>query len=552
MLRVSFLLFILCCTLGLWAVELPVTDVVLFSSGVGYVQRTGTVHDNATVEMTFKPGQVNDLLKSMVLLDLDGGQVGAVTYGAKDPLSKTLQAFAVNLTDNPTLGQLLNRLRGVAVEINGAVKLSGKILGVETKKKEVGDKVIDVEVLDLLADDGLHSLRLDDSISIRVLDERLNKELQDALQVLATGLDNQRKPVVINFTGAGDRRVLVGYLTEAPLWKTSYRLMLDDKQNVFQGWAVVENTSDADWKDVHLTLVSGRPISFIEDLYTPLYLPRPLYQPELFASLAPVDYAADLQTAVPDTYRTSNNYNNNNYNNNYAGPEGDTGVPTLAPSSQQTNNQLQFLPQGVGNVNGLIGLNSLLVRAGVAGSSVESAAEAKNLGEAFSYTIKDAVTLPRQQSALLPIVSGSIDASKVSIYNPQVQADFPLYGLRVKNTTGEHLMGGPITIFDGSVYAGDAVFEDLQPGEERLVSYAVNLGVACECKTLPGPEEITSFKLVKGNLFITRKCRQTTNYIFKVKDGRNRLLLVEHPRIGGSWLSRRKRTRARQTCIASS
>ena len=138
-------------------------------------------------------------------------------------------------------------------------------------------------------------------------------------------------------------------------------------------------------------------------------------------------------------------------------------------------------------------------------ASVVSAATAKNLGEAFSYTIKDPVNLPRQQSALLPIVTGSIGAWKVSIYNPQVHDKFPLYGLRVKNTTGVHLMGGPITVYDGSVYAGDAVFEDLQPGEERLVSYAVDLGVACECKTEPAPEEITAFKLVKGNLFIIPK-----------------------------------------------
>ena len=83
-------------------------------------------------------------------------------------------------------------------------------------------------MLNLLTDDGLHALRLEEVTSIRLLDERLNKELQDALLVLATGLDNQRKPVLINFTGTGERHVLVGYLTEAPIWKTSYRLVLGE------------------------------------------------------------------------------------------------------------------------------------------------------------------------------------------------------------------------------------------------------------------------------------------------------------------------------------
>jgi len=514
MLRFCVLLITLGCALALWAAELPVTEVVLFSSGVGYVQRTGTVKGTATVQLTFKPAQVNDLLKSLVLLDMDGGQVGAVTYGAKDPLVKTLQAFAVNLTDNPTLGQLLDRLRGVSVEVTTTAKLTGKILGVETKKKEVGEKVIEVEMLNLLTDDGLHSLRLDQASSIRLLDERLNKELQDALQVLATGLDNQRKPVVVNFSGTGERHVLVGYLTEAPLWKTSYRLVLDEKQNVFQGWAIVENTSDADWKNVHLELVSGRPISFIEDLYTPLYVSRPVYQPELFSSLGPVNYDANL---LKDATFEEN---------------GSTmAAPAMSPMPK---------PAGGAGPAGLAGPRaelsdhfsnraaSLAFRNDDLRTSVASAAEAKNLGEAFSYAIKEPVNLPRQQSALLPIITGGIGAWKVSIYNPRIHAKFPLYGLRIKNTTGAHLMGGPLTIYDSSVYAGDAIFEDLQRGEERLVSYAVDLGVSCECKTEPAPQEILAFKLAKHFLVISRKYRQTTRYTFKVKDEKNRVFIVEH------------------------
>jgi len=522
MLRFCVLLFTLSFALTLWAADLPVTEVVLFSSGVGYVQRTGTVKGDAAVQLTFKPAQVNDLLKSLVLLDMDGGKVGAVTYGAKDPLGKTLEAFAVNLTDNPTIGQLLDRMRGVPVEVTTSAKLSGKILGVERKKKEVGDKVIEVEMLNLLTDDGLHSLRLDQASSIRLLDERLNKELQDALQVLATGLDNQRKPVVINFNGAGERHVLVGYLTEAPIWKTSYRLVLDKEQNVFQGWAIVENTSDADWKNIHLALVSGRPISFIEDLYTPLYVPRPVYQPELFASLAPVNYQANLMQAFSiDKGGTSGNV-----------LESADATPPKAEPTEQARKEgslKSFVPGGIHEIIGLVGLNKLLVKSLPLNQSVTSAADAKNLGEAFSYTIKDPVNLPRQQSALLPIVTGSVGAWKTSIYNPQVQGKFPLYGLRIKNTTGVHLMGGPITIYDSAVYAGDAVFEDLQPGEERLVSYAVDLGVTCECETEPVPQEIIAFRLIKGDLVISRKERKTTHYTFTVKDGRGRSFIVEHP-----------------------
>ncbi len=140
--RFSLVLLLLSGATALWATDLPVTDVVLFSSGVGYFQRTGTVQDNATVEMSFKIDQINDLLKSMVLLDLDGGTVPEITYSAKDPISKTLQSFAVDITDNPSMAQMLNRLRGVDVEVVAATAIQGKILGVETKTKQVKEETL--------------------------------------------------------------------------------------------------------------------------------------------------------------------------------------------------------------------------------------------------------------------------------------------------------------------------------------------------------------------------------------------------------------------------
>jgi hypothetical protein len=491
------------------AADLPVTDVVIYSSGVGFVQRTGTVKDDATVQLTFKAEQINDLLKSLVLLDLDGGKVGAVTYGAKDPIGKTLQAFAINLEDNPSLANLLNRLRGVSAEVIANTMVTGKILGVETKKKIVKDEIIEVEVLNLLTDAGIKSIRLEEISSIRLLDDRLNKELQDALAVLATGLDNQRKPVNIAFTGKGARRVAVGYVTEMPIWKTSYRLVLGQKEALLQGWAIVENTSDADWTNVRLSLVSGRPVSFIEDLYTPLYIDRPVYEPERFASLRPMTYGAELEVADKEE------------GNGAAVDLNERTATAPAISNQRQRVQLPGI-QLEPNVDGLVTQNTLRTYS----NSIETAAAAKDLGQGFIYALKDPVTLPRQASALLPIVSGGVGAWKVSISSPS--SKYPMYGLRLKNTTGVHLMGGPITVYDDDVYAGDAVIEDLQPGEDRLISYAVDLGLKVERRDDPRAEEIVAFKLVKGNLTITRKFQRTVHYTAAVQDGKDRKLLIEH------------------------
>ncbi|MHB9132996.1 MAG: hypothetical protein ACYDBB_18165 [Armatimonadota bacterium] len=522
------LVFLMVACLGMgWAAELPITNVVLFSSGVGYFERSGTVLNDATVQLSFKPEQINDLLKSLVLLDLDGGKVGAVTYGAKEPLSKTLQAFAVNITDNPSLAQLLNRLRGVPIEVTATNTITGKILGVEIKKKIVDKETFEFEILNILTDTGLRSVRLEEVTSLRLLDERLNKELQDALLVVASGLDNQRKPVLITFNGTGERRVVIGYLMETPIWKTSYRLVLGEKENLLQGWAIVENTGDADWKNVRLSLVSGRPISFIQDLYTPLYVPRPLVKPDLYVSLRPVEYAGDgddtfiasgmVRTGTLPANMT-NTYDISRLNDTNGGKVAANNAQILfqATNDGRQQNNAQF-----NGWNQKDAVNQLR-------SSVVSAAKSSDLGQAFRYTIKEKVDLPRQQSALLPIVTGEVDAWKVSIFNPEVHGKFPLYGLRLKNTTGQHLMGGPITVYNNNVYAGDATFEDLQPSEQRLISYAIDLGMEGEQKVKEANAEILAFKIVKGTLYVNRKYHREVEYSFKVKDGKERTIIVEH------------------------
>jgi len=507
MTRIGICLLALACAALAWAAGLPITDVVLFSSGVGYIQRAGTVTGDATVQLSFKQEQINDLLKSMVLLDLNGGKIGAVTYGAKDPISKTLGSFAVNLSDNPSLGEILNRLRGADVEVTATTTVSGTILGVEKKRVPAGKDIepIEVEVLNLVTDKGIRAIRLDEISNIRVLDDRLNSELQQALKVLASGLDNQRKPVGLVFSGKGERKVVVGYLTETPVWKTSYRLVLGEKDNLLQGWAVVENTSDSDWTNVNLSLISGRPISFIQDLYTPLYVRRPVVRPQLFESITPVEYEADLDVTTDGVMA-----------------ERKGGAVTLAMPSTAA-------PPGTNATFGRLASGISLNRA----ASTVSAATAQDLGQAFEYSIKEPVNLPRQQSALLPIVNGPVQVWKLSIYNPSVHAKFPLYGLRVKNTTGVHLMGGPITIYDNDVYAGDATFEDLQPDEQRLVSYAIDLGVQGNRDENAGIQEITAIKLVKGMLNVTRKHRRVVNYTFAVKDGKDRKIMVEHQFLNG-------------------
>jgi len=160
---------------------------------------------------------------------------------------------------------------------------------------------------------------------------------------------------------------------------------------------------------------------------------------------------------------------------------------------------------------------------------VASSATAGALGDFFQYEIDHPVTLPRQKSAMLPIVQQEVEAARVSIYNERVQAKHPLLGLRFKNTTGLHLMQGPITVFEGSSYAGDSRVLDLQPKEERLLSYAIDLGTEVEPVVKRQPDRITKVKLHKGLLYRTTKAREEKTYNVKNRSEKDRTVLIEHP-----------------------
>src|SRR5262245_41767758 len=289
------------------SVSLPIGQVILYSSGVGYFQREGAVEGNARVDLSFPVTDINDLLKSMVLRDMNGGQIAAVSYDSHDPVDKTLQSFAINLNNNPTLGQILNQARGEKVETvlqqSNATQpgtITGVLMGVEKQKQQAGkEAAVEVELLTLWCAEGMRSVKLAEVQRIRFLNPTMESEVKKALETLALSHDTQKKAVSISFTGEGERDVTVGYVIENPIWKTSYRLVLgQDGRPFLQGWAIVENPSDEDWGNVGMVLVSGRPISFQMDLYQPLYVPRPTVVPELFASLRPPTYDGNMGTVT--------------------------------------------------------------------------------------------------------------------------------------------------------------------------------------------------------------------------------------------------------------
>lgn len=216
-------------------VDLKLREVTLFSSGVGFFEQEADVTGAAMADLRFRAEQINDILKSMVVQDFDGGSVGVVTYTAKDPLERILDSFGVDLQENGTLAELLGSLRGERIRIQGPVAMEGVILSVEKfqRTRPDGETLTTIDMLNILTDAGMQQLVISELTGIKLLNEKTAAELNKALAALATTHDTDKKSVRIQFNGQGQRHVKVSFLRETPIWKTSYRLVLDKEEKPF-------------------------------------------------------------------------------------------------------------------------------------------------------------------------------------------------------------------------------------------------------------------------------------------------------------------------------
>ncbi len=503
-------------------VELPITRAVLFSSGVGYFEHAGEISGAGVMRLRFKTDQINDVLKSMVLMDFGGGTIQSVSYASNDPLSRALSSFAINLSDNPSLPDILGRLRGAEVVVHAPNEIRGKVLNVELRQKVTGDPpaTVSEHILHLVTATGIRSVALETVDSLEFADAKLREELNKALALLMSSHDKDSRPVDIRFTGQGTRAVRIGYLVETPVWKTTYRLDLSGDKPLLQGWAITENTSDNDWNGVTLSLVSGRPISFIQDLYTPLYLDRPVVQPRLMAFLRPRMYEEGMaemdQLAVLKQESRA-----------MEGVLRDEAMRRQAGRGSQSLFGGREMYQGMAPAPASVGDMALGARVQL-GDAVQAAASAGSVGELFSYTLKHKIDLARRRSAMLPIINQAVDAERVSIYNPRTHATHPLNGVRITNDTDMKLLAGPVTVFDGGMYAGDAQIDHLAPGDKRLLSYAVDLSVTVD-STVNSTSRVSTVRIIEGVMQVQHVHRFEQTYAINNKAKEDRLVMIEHP-----------------------
>lgn len=506
---------------------LPIRRVILYSNGVAYIERRGIVTGNAEVNLSFKQSQVDDVLKSMVVLDLGQGKIGAVSYNSSAPASaRTAEIpFSVDSESQDSesasggMASVLAQLQGAKVVVSSTKGTAiGAILTIEKRKptpKKDGDVSLPVSYALVIASESgeISSFELADIRSVKLVEDATRNDLNEFASATASTRRRDAKTISVTSQGSGQREMVVSYVIAAPIWKTTYRVVLDPEgKPFFQGWAIVDNVSDDDWQNVQMSLVSGSPVSFIQNLQKPLYRYRPII---------PIPDDLNLDPQIYDAESGSGS----GYGDGVASGSGSgSGRGTGDGKVELAVNGRDMVQSNYMSVQTTISEALANEKSGV-----ETAATGNELGDLFEYRISNPVTVTRNRSALIPIVQTKMDGERVSIFNEAARPDRPMGGMMLTNTTPLTFEGGSLTVLDRDAYAGEALMERLKPKEQRLISFALDLGTRVSSETKGDSRPAQLIKVVNGvfqaHYFRTEK----KTYTLTNQTDREKVIYVEHP-----------------------
>jgi hypothetical protein len=521
------------------AVRLPVSRVILYKNGVGYFEHAGLVHDNQDVNVEFTTAQLNDVLKSLTVLDMGNGRITGVSYNSNAPLEKRLSSLHLPVGENPTTAQFLDALRGARLEIRSESQTAaGRLLSIDEREIPIkGDQKITVDQISLVTDSGeVRVFDLTPTTSVRVAEKDVDEEIGKYLSLIASTRDQDVRRMTISTAGNGERNLLVSYISEVPVWKSTYRIVVPtDGKPLLQGWAIVDNTVGEDWKDVELSLVAGAPQSFVQELSQPYYTRRPVVALPENALLTPQTHEATMEEAkMPAPAPPAVSLNTLSavggvpgafHGNAIGGP-----IAGISSGSGGGIGGGRFAGSGVER----LGLGKSAFEANQAVASLEATttvAQTRDLGDLFEYKLKDHVTIRKNQSALVPILQTRIDAENVTVWNPSESA--ALRALWLNNTSPLTFDGGTFNVLEGDAFAGEGLMDPIKPGEKRLLSYAADLGVLVDSKRQADPERVCKVSISHGVMTETTEQREEHTYTVRNRDTASRTVVIEHPARAG-------------------
>jgi hypothetical protein len=524
------------------AAQLPVTRVSLYKNGVGFFEHDGRVTGDQPVTINFTTDQLNDVLQSLTAVDLGGGRITGAGYNSTTPLEQQLKALPLALDENANAVDFYNAIRGARVEVrSGAVSITGRLLNIEVVNQPASGSQPESEkrMITVVGDAGeVRTVELTPATEVHLLDAALNQDVTRYLQLLAGTRNQGLRHLTLQDNGTGTRELHVSYISEVPIWKSTYRILFTDglqfngkvpptpiQSATLQGWSVVDNTTGADWVNVQLSLIAGAPQSFIQPLSVPYYSRRPEISLPQEAMLTPQTHESGEETAeaVPVA-------------------AGVAGIPAMAMGSGSGSG----MAAGVG---GSFGGNVLKVDDGAAfggsgqinlnqayvDSFAANAATTAAFDDYFAYNLTDPVTIRKNESALVPILQTKVDAERVTLWSRQEPT--PLRALWVTNTSNLTLDRGSFTIVEDGNFGGEGLLDPIHPAEKRLLSYAVDQAVRVTTESQNNSSRVTSITASKGVLVVRNKQVAEVTYVVHNAATEARTVIVEHPVRSGYTLN---------------
>ncbi|MBI1356774.1 MAG: hypothetical protein GC160_20735 [Acidobacteria bacterium] len=559
---------------------LQVSRVALYKHGVAYFEVAGEIADGQTARLEFKASEMDDVLKSLTIRRQGGDGVSAIQYDSADPLEKRLENFSFRLGEHASLAEVLDQFRGASLTVeqeSGAAQ--GLIVSARSASGADGAEL--QELLLATASGGLRTLDPRRAVELRFREPDLQRRFLDYLGVVAQSRNADRRGLTIQSRG-GSSHIAAAYLAPAPVWKSSYRLILpEDGEPLLEGWAVVDNTSAEDWTDVRLSLVSGLPVSFLSSLYEPRYVARPrvelrqdrAWQPILHGAAVDVLPAGNRRSAADGPGRPATGSIQGTVMDSsgavipmamirVAGPGSQSYSATSAPDG---GFRIADLPAGtyqvsvasagfrqystrvdvgsgaallsvileIGSVTETVAvMNTEMSSTSVVsdGSTVqENLFAGEQLGDLFQYSIREPVTVRAGQSAMLPFFSGRVQARRLLIYSESYGSQHPLQAVRIVNETDGALDGGAITVYDSGGYGGEGVMETVKAGDDRLISYAVDLGTRITSAFHSEATPMAELHAKDGLLLTKRLTRERKTFTVRNVDPDAKTLWLELP-----------------------
>lgn len=482
------------------AQDLALKRVMLSSGGLGYFEYEAAVDGEGRLKLTVPLDQVDDVLKSLVVYD-DKGNVGSLSLPGREPLKQFFTDLPFDQMALETPATLLSALKGAEVSVGGSRAMTGRIVSVEeTAVPDANDNKTMAKRtrVTLMTDQGLQQFVLEEAESLQFTDPALRDKVGQALLALQSNRAKDARTLELSVRGDGKRTVRVAYIVAVPVWKASYRLTLPPDAGTprsnLQGWATLENLSGRDWKDVELTLVSGRPVAFHQALYEAYYAHRPEVPIEVAGRLMPTVDRGSVALAAPPppSPAPAQRYGEQ-------APKASIALPKLAAGAEQL--------------------------------------EAHEAVTQVTFRFPKPVSIENGRTLSIPFLDREVAGQRIALYQPETAARNPLAAVRLTNDGDTGLPAGILTIYQRGksndvTYAGDAQLSGLPVGETRLLPYAVDDKITIE-QDAARTEQVANGTIADGVLRYGRLQRQTTTYRIRGPSRATRDLIVTQVRLPG-------------------